>query len=361
MNQFFLSRWFDTFRGAGHAAVTIPSMDGALQPNGLLDQAEAVFSAPGGIANVIAVDGDLCFSCGETIYRMPVNGSEPTRLASFESKISALCASAGGGIAVGLSGKGVRVQRPGRRDLDLNVVDGAALQCPVAMTFEDENTLVVCNGSSRNRPEEWCRDLMEKNRAGSVWRIDLAAGTGQCLAADLGFPSGVVRADSGDLVISESWSHRLIRLREAASPDALIEDLPGYPGAISRSSDGYWLSVFAPRRQLIEFVLREDDYRQRMMKSLPEQFWMAPALRSGQSYLEPVQSGGVRQLGQVKPWAPTRSYGLLIHLDSDFNAKASFHSRADGVRHGITSAAEIGGRVFAACSGAGLLLAIDPN
>ncbi len=88
---------------------------------------------------------------------------------------------------------------------------------------------------------------------------------------------------------------------------------------------------------------------------------MAPALRSGQSYLEPVQSGGVRQLGQVTPWAPTRSYGLLVQLDPDFNPTASFHSRADGVRHGVTSAVELGGRVFAASSGAGLLLAIDPH
>jgi len=130
--------------------------------------------------------------------------------------------------------------------------------------------------------------------------------------------------------------------------------------AISRGWAGYWLSVFAPRRQLIEFVLREDRYRRAMLASLDEQYWVAPALKTGTDYFEPVQSGSVRHLGIVKPWAPTRSYGLLVALDEDFNPRASYHSRADASRHGITSAVERGDEVLITCAATNQLLALDP-
>ena len=41
-------------------------------------------------------------------------------------------------------------------------------------------------------------------------------------------------------------------------------------------------ALFAPRSQLVEFVLREPAYRQRMMAEVTAAFWVAPTLRSGQ-------------------------------------------------------------------------------
>ena len=74
-----------------------------------------------------------------------------------------------------------------------------------------------------------------------------------------------------------------------------------------------------------------------MIAEIDADYWVAPCLRSGRSPLEPTQQGGVKQLGVLKPWSPSRSYGLIARLDGAYRPTASFHSRANGHRHGVTS------------------------
>lgn len=59
----------------------------------------------------------------------------------------------------------------------------------------------------------------------------------------------------------------------------------------------------------------------------------------------------MKQLGILKPWAPTRSYGLVIHLDARYRPVTSFHSRADGRTHGIRSCLWRDGSVIGTSSG----------
>ena len=66
------------------------------------------------------------------------------------------------------------------------------------------------------------------------------------------------------------------------------------------------------RTHLVEFVLREDDFRQEMMATIPPGLWIAPALATSGHCLEPMQFGWIKALGIEKPWAPPRSYGLLV-------------------------------------------------
>jgi hypothetical protein len=358
-----LKAMFDTFRGAGDAAVTIPSMDGALRPNNLLDRAEVVFEGRDDIVACIASDGrQSFFSSGRVLLSL---GDGPDakieKVAECDGLISAVAAHPSGRVALGVSGKGL-VMRSADGALAPISTDGATFDCPVALAFAEPDQLIVANGSSRNRPGQWRRDLMEKNRCGSVWRVDVKGGAATCLAKDLAYPCGVAVGDRGDVVVSEGWRHRVLTLDPDGRQSTVLDDLPGYPGAIAPSRDGgYWLAVFAPRRQLVEFVLREDRYRKQMMATLEERHWVAPALKTGLDYFEPVQSGGVRHLGMVKPWAPTRSYGLIVRLDDEFNPRTSFHSRACASRHGITAVAELGDRVLAACAATNQLLAVDPN
>ena len=137
--------------------------------------------------------------------------------------------------------------------------------------------------------------------------------------------------------IGLSYLIRTARVR----PQPVLLDLPGYPARLAPASDGAaWLAVFAPRSQLIEFVLREDGYRRRMVNEIDPDYWIAPTLANGRSFLEPIQGGALKQMGVLKPWAPSRSYGLVIKLNDDFEPTLSLHSRADGSRHGTTSVLE---------------------
>ena len=206
---------------------------------------------------------------------------------------------------------------------------------------------------------------MEKNASGSVWRVDLRSGESICLARGLAWPNGLLAVDGAKRVrVSESWRHRIIELAadKLSTPQEVLGDLPGYPGRMTPTSDGgAWLAVFAARSQLVELVLREQGFRRDMMREIAREHWICPSLSSKNSHLEPLQRGGLKQMGILKPWAPTRSYGLAVRLDADGNLLASRHSRADGRRHGVTSVLQVGDTAYLASQGGDAVLALPAS
>ena len=56
------------------------------------------------------------------------------------------------------------------------------------------------------------------------------------------------------------------------------------------------------------------------------------------------------------PWAPPRSYGLVIRLGEDGKPLYSLHSRVDGVNHGVVAALELGGDLVLIAKGPGRVL-----
>ena len=159
---------------------------------------------------------------------------------------------------------------------------------------------------------------MEKNASGSVWRIEPASGARTRNWRE-SWPTLMAFSRKADsIVVSESWRSALTRISPGASGrnEPVLENLPAYPSRLSRDADNtIWLALFAPRSQLVEFVLSEDRYRRRMISEIDADYWVAPCLRAGRTPLEPTQQGGVKQLGVLKPWSPTWSYGLVARLD----------------------------------------------
>ncbi len=352
-----LQDWADRFLGRGAAAVTVPPLDGALKPNTRLDE------APEGIEahepdDIVVANGVTHFSAGKQLFRVDEHGAG---IAAFEASgvITALAASPKGNIAVASESGGIKL-------LDASggavaVAGGHDWTCITAIAFVDEGTLLVCVGSTRNPIADWQRDLLSAGKSGEIWTLDITSGAATRIARDLAYPNGIVVDTDGTIVISESWNKHLVRLTLAGKLiGQVMEDLPGYPARISRNSrGGYWLSLFAPRSQLIEFVLREPAYRKAMMAEVAPEFWIAPALRSGTSFHEPMQGGALKQMGILKPWAPTRSYGLAVELTPDFEPVRSLHSRAGGKRHGITATVENGNRLWLASKGGNEVVAIE--
>lgn len=352
-----LSRWFDRLRGAGAFAVTTPPMDGALQPNQAIEAADLLHAATTP-DNLVRSATGLLFSSGNAILRLD-SGDELVR--RFDADLSALAASPDGALAIGLESGRVLIQGGAHDGLSIDTLDGRPLVCPTALAFEDASTLIVCQGSSRNAPARWKRDLMQRGATGSVWRVPLG-GKPVCLADGLAYPNGILLAANGRLVVSESWRSRLVAIEAGGRTTTLLSDLPGYPSRLApRAGGGAWLTVFAPRGQLIEFVLGERDYCEEMMRDIEEEFWIAPSLTAPQSFLEPLQGGALKQLGMLKPWAPTRSFGLVLALDAQFRPVASWHSRANGTRHGITSCIEDGGGLLITSKGGDAVLRLAPD
>ena len=349
-----LKRAHDRFFGVGEADTSVPVFDGALKPNNVLESA-AVFLERDGLEDMAVMhDGQLAVAAGQHVLQVSADGAVH-ELAQLPAPVQALAAFQGG-LAVatrdGLSFLGG--QYNGRQVATLNDRQVGGIN---ALHEGPDGSLLVSEGSRSSAYTDWATDLLTRGKSGSV--LQYFPQTGQCTvrAQGLAYCYGVC-ADGETILASESWAHRLLVL-QGTKAQLGPSEIPGYPSRMSPATGGgFWLTIFAPRTQLLEFVLREDAYRDEMMRTIEPRYWIAPALSSGDDFLEPLQQGSVRQMGILKPWAPPRSYGLVVRLSADLTPLYSVHSRVGGRHHGVTAALEFDGALLALSKGSGRILRI---
>lgn len=355
----FLRNVADNFLGRGEAAITVPPMDGPLKPNHIIDNAEVVAELEDGTD--LASDGEgLWIAEGRRVFRLLPDG-EKELVADFPEPVTAIAFIAGRGLAVVAGGRDVCILGDKAWVAHARAPGGKPLHAVTSIAAGRDGALIVADSSAVHPTVDWARDLLEKGRSGRVCRLYDDPGKDREAATGLGYAHGVCEINGG-LWISESWAHRVLRLdtgTQRGMAATLAARLPAYPSRISPAAGGgAWLTMFAARRRLVEFVLREDGYRKAMMAEVDPRFWVAPMLSSGNSFREPLQGGNVKTMGISKPWAPPRSYGLVVRLGSDGLPKYSLHSRSDGHHHGIVSAVEANGYLYMLSKGAGLLLRV---
>jgi hypothetical protein len=345
----FADRWL----GRGDATITVPSFDGALKPNQILAKAETVgqFDAP----EDIATDGKTLYIADGAVIRR-LDGAVTSEVRRFDRPITALCCLPDGGMAVALDGREVRMfatpSAPSARatfsDPSMNAIN--------ALAPARDGTLIATDGSTARPYGQWVHDLMERGRSGRVLVLDTTSGRVRAIASGLQYAFGACAAADA-FFISESWRHRVVAVMPDGSQRVVLDNLPVYPSRLSpAASGGFWLTAFTARTQLVEFVLRENAYRRRMMAEIDPEYWIAPKLKSGHSFLEPMQGAHIKTMGVVKPWAPPRSYGLIIRMSASGVPLYALHSRVDGVNHGVVAAIELDGAMFALAKGPGRLL-----
>jgi len=334
----------------------IPVLDGALLPNDRLERCRALPAEIPEPDDVLPLQGgDVLVTSGRDIVRLRAPSFDSAEVFARLPGVAGPLAQDSGGILVGVGAVGVmRVDDTGTPSLVFDRADGQPLLCPTSIAVGARGDIFVTDGSPRHRPNDWIWDLMERRSEGRLLRYDPLRGEARTLRAGLAFPSGIAIASDGkSLLVTQAWAHRLDRFAlDGHSLGAVFDNHPGYPGRIHADPrGGYWLSVFAMRTHLVEFVLTQDDFRSEMMRTIDPRFWVRPALRSLDSGLEPLQGGGIRKLGITKPWAPPRSYGLLVRLGDDGLPRESLHSRAGGRHHGAVSARPLDAELFIACKG----------
>ncbi len=334
--------------GRGEATITVPSFDGALKPNQALARAETLLECDA--PEDLATDGtNVYLAVGASLARLEGNGAITIR--EFDRPITALACLPGGGLAVALSGREVRVYSDPAAAAPSSTFAGAGMRSINALAPAGSNAIYATDGSAAHDVDQWVWDLMERGCSGRALRLDLNSKDVAVFARDLRYAFGASAMDSSAL-ISESWRHRLIAVGPDGTSKVVLSNLPVYPSRLSPASGGgWWLTAFIARTQLVEFVLREPAYRKRMMAEINPEYWVAPRLRSGKSFKEPMQGAHLKTMGVVKPWAPPRSYGLVIRLDATCKPMFSLHSRVDGVNHGIVSAIETGDWLYMIAKG----------
>ena len=225
-----------------------------------------------------------------------------------------------------------------------------------ALAAAPDGVLIATDGSQRRGVDQWATDLLDRGRSGRVLLLDPTTGSVKTVASGLSYAFGA--AARGDaMLVSESWRHRVVSVERDGSTTVVLPHLPAYPSRLSpAAAGGFWLTAFVARTLLVEFVLREPAYRRRMMAEIEPEYWIVPRLRSGQSFKEPLQGAHIKTMGVIKPWAPPRSYGLVIRLKEDGAPLYSLHSRVDGTNHGVVSAIEFNGDLIMIAKGPGRVL-----
>ncbi len=348
-----LRKAVDGLLGRGDSSITVPPFDGALQPNQLLEHAEIVAELHDG--EDIATDGKAIYVAdGGALRRL--DGNALTEVRRFDRTITALCLLPGGRLAVALDGTEVRVFEAIEGAGEGKSFTGPNMRAVNALAIGSSGNLLATDGSQAEPYARWTHDLMNHGAGGRVLSIDMASGAVSVLTSGLRYAFGVTAFD-GDALVSESWRHRIVAVSPSGFVRPVFTDLPVYPSRLSPAADGgYWLTCFTGRTQLVEFVLRENGYRKRMMAEIAPEHWIAPRLRSGKSFKEPMQGAHLKTMGVVKPWAPPRSYGLVIRLGATGLPQYSLHSRVDGENHGVVAAVELNDDLYVLAKGPGRLL-----
>jgi len=394
----------DRFFGRGAYSITVPPMDGVLRPNEWLEAAPVLAELPAPDQLHADAAGTLWLASGASLVRLQGSSAKPERQAgaavwdglqganrshsrrygedlqhsrppetadargavgfaelpqgtssvvvqSFAADITAFARAADGRQGVATLDGALHLPVPVR-----NLPQGMLRQCITGLAFDPDGGCFLTVGSTHNPANAWQQDLLERRTSGSLWHVS-AAGDARMVADGLAWPQSPL-ADAHGVLLSESSASRVLRIAPSGQRDVMLTNLPGYPAGLARTSQGYALCIKAPRGQLIEFILREPEFCAQMIREIAPPLWIAPALYPAQSFQEPLQGGALKQLGIMKPWAPTRSYGLVIELDEQFLPLRSHHSRANGTRHGTVSCAVVDGQLAVASIGAGCVLAL---
>lgn len=336
---------------------SIPVLDGGLAPNDALDSFDVLWSGSR-VDGVTSLGSDVVIASGSTLFVVDPDTRQAGPPLELGAPVGALAPGAGAVYAVAADGVVARLAAGPAGSLEVEHSLTTGLSCPTDAHVEGD-TLFVTSGSAAHPADQWKRDLMTRGSTGSVQAVDLSTGAARQITTGLAWAGGVVvdPGDAGRLIVSESWRHRLraVRIEDGSTTD-VGDPLPGYPTSLSLQGSDVLVSFLSLRTHLIEFVLREDAYREQMVRTIDPEFWLAPSLRITNERWEPLQIGSLKHLNVTKPWAPPRAYGLVARMHRDGVYARSWHARVGSPRSGVVGAAILGGRLVVASKGAGDVL-----
>ncbi|MBX3578633.1 MAG: hypothetical protein KF723_15620 [Rhizobiaceae bacterium] len=328
------------------------TLEGVLGQNSRLDEADGMrVDTPDAVC--VLPDGRLLFGSGARIFALDRWGAEPVLWASTERPVSALFASAGGRVGVGLEDGRLSVFSAAAGHLaDWPAVTGLGAVSDGVFLAEDE-IAVLDTGYGPGEPVLALAPWDDEAR-GRIVRVR-PNGRQDVVRGGLHCPMGLCLDAGGGLVVSQLERASLVD----ANGKVLQAGYPGYLGRVRRSPTGFVMACLSRRDPLIEFLKTEPDFVAEMKAKIDPRHWIAPRATPEFSHDVPIELGASRLFGEVKPWAPSFSYGLVIELDDRLMPVASAHSRANGTRHAISDVATWNGALVAVSRASGELLRLD--
>ena len=321
------------------------TLEGVLGPNNRLEEARGIpVEAPDALCD--GADGGLLVSSGRSVLYLRKWGEPPRSYAQFAQPVTALTGSKSGLLAVGMlasfagSGRALSGWKP---PADL-------MAATDALFLSEEELAVVDHGYKPEEPLLSIAPWDEVARGKLV--VVRRDGEPRVLASGLHCPMGVSLDARGEPIVTELEHARIVdvsgKVRQAG--------YPGYLGRLKKTGSGYVMACLSRRDLLIEFLKTERGFVDEMKTTIAPRYWIAPRATPEFAHDFPIELGATRLFGEIKPWAPSFSYGLVIELNEALMPVGSAHSRADGRRHAISDAVVWNGDLIAVSKASGELV-----
>ncbi len=165
--------------------------------------------------------------------------------------------------------------------------DDSRLRLADDLDIAPDGKVYFSEATIRYEMHSWHLDGMEGRANGRLICHDPATGRTSTVIKDICFPNGVCVAHDGRSVLfASTWLCSIFRYWIAGPDkgriDTFIDNLPGYPDNINRSSDGgYWLAMVGIRSPTFDLAMRNPGFRLRMVKRLPPDEWILPGINNG--------------------------------------------------------------------------------
>lgn len=130
-------------------------------------------------------------------------------------------------------------------------------------------------------------DIVEARPNGRVVCYDPKTKKTRTVINQFYFPNGIcVSHDGKSVLIASTALCKIFRYwiegPKKGTYEVLIDELPGNPDNINRASDGnYWLALVGIRTPTFDLAVRKPGFRRRMVKQVPTDEWLAPAMNHG--------------------------------------------------------------------------------
>ncbi|WP_230173533.1 hypothetical protein [Rhizobium sp. CECT 9324] len=333
------------------------TLEGILGPNSRLDEALAIAVARPD-ALVVSTDGRLLISSGTSVLVADRWADATSPWIALDQTVTALATSPGGLVAVGLESGEVRVHDRRGQPLAWPAPAGGPGSGAGAVSdcmFLSEDEIAVVRNGYASAQEALAMAPWEAGQAGTVTGYARDGAT-RVIARNLSCPMGICRDGRGEIALTELDTARVVDV----SGQVHRGGFPAYLGRLRKTQQGYLLACLSRRDPLIEFLRTERSFVEEMKETIDPRHWISPRASPDFSHDFPIELGATRLFGEIKPWAPSFSYGLLITLDENFMPMGSMQSRANGRRHAISDAVIWNGDVIAVSQASGEILNLGP-
>ena len=168
-----------------------------------------------------------------------------------------------------------------------SVVDDSRLRLADDLDVAPDGRIFFSEATVRYEQEDWATDALESRGNGRIICYDPRSGITRTEIHKLVFANGITMTGDGQsFLFAEGWTCAVSRYwfdgPKKGTRESVLQNLPGYPANINRSSDGnFWVALLGMRTPALELAQTMPGFRRRMARRIAPDFWLYPNINTG--------------------------------------------------------------------------------